>query len=208
MIAIERDKRLFALLQEKFPDEIMNGKLNLVQGDILEFNTSEFEPGSLASTASRYRVVANIPYNITGAIIEKFLTARESPESMTLMVQDEVARRIAKDKKQSILSISVHAYSKPKYIKKVSRKYFSPAPRVDSAILHLDDIGRGFFEQNEIDESLFMAMVKRGFAQKRKQLAGNLGISGNLLERIGLKATVRAEELSLYDWKNLYQQIN
>ena len=83
-----------------------------------------------------YKLIANIPYNITGAILKKFLTEKNQPSLMVLMIQHEVAKRIvANNKKESILSISVKAYGEPKMIMKVPARYFSPAPKVDSAII-------------------------------------------------------------------------
>ena len=94
---------------------------------------------------------------------------------MVLMVQHEVATRIlARDGKESILSISVKAYGEPKMIMKVEKRYFSPIPKVDSAIIVIKNISRKIFEENKIDEEKFWEIVKTGFAHKRKKLSGNL----------------------------------
>ena len=127
LIAVEKDRDLYELLKDKFQKEISSGQLELINADILKFQISNFQ-------FPKYKIIANIPYNITGAILKKFLTAENQPECMVLMVQHEVATRIlARDGKESILSISVKAYGEPKMIMKVNKRYFSPAPKVDSA---------------------------------------------------------------------------
>jgi 16S rRNA (adenine1518-N6/adenine1519-N6)-dimethyltransferase len=160
-----------------------------------------------------YKIIANIPYNITGAILKKFLTAKEQPERMVLLVQREVAQRIvARDGKESILSISVKAYGEPKMVMKVEKRYFSPAPKVDSAIISIKNISRRTFHpgasatpQEGNFESRFWEIVKAGFAHKRKKLSSNLkllpkNITPRDLENLGNK---RAEELSLSEWISL-----
>jgi 16S rRNA (adenine1518-N6/adenine1519-N6)-dimethyltransferase len=139
VIAIEKDCELVKFLQEKFKKEIENGKLELIEGDILKLRITNYE-------LRKYKLIANIPYNITGAIIKKFLTEENQPEKMVLLVQKEVAERIvARDGKESILSLSVKAYGEPKYIMKVSKRFFSPEPKVDSAIIAINNISRGRF---------------------------------------------------------------
>lgn len=120
VVAVEKDKNLFDLLSEKFAEHIKNKKLILVEADILDFEIEKIIKNK------NYKIIANIPYNITGAILKKFLTEKSQPSLMVLMVQNEVAQRIvARDKKESILSISVKAYGEPKIIMKVPARYFS-----------------------------------------------------------------------------------
>jgi 16S rRNA (adenine1518-N6/adenine1519-N6)-dimethyltransferase len=198
VIAIEKDYELFGFLKMKFEKEISSGKLKLVNDDILEFYTSNYN-----LETRTYKIIANIPYNITGAILKKFLTEKHQPLLMVLMVQHEVAKRIiASDKKESILSISVKAYGEPKMIMKVPARYFSPAPKVDSAVILIKNISRRNFMKN--DEERFWEIVKAGFAHKRKKLSGNLKILKNeslasVLEELGLE-NKRAEDLTLEDW--------
>ncbi|MFA6520123.1 MAG: 16S rRNA (adenine(1518)-N(6)/adenine(1519)-N(6))-dimethyltransferase RsmA [Candidatus Paceibacterota bacterium] len=198
VIAVEKDRELFDLLKTKFEKEISSGKLNLINDDILKFNTSAQSLGPRA-----YKIIANIPYNITGAILKKFLTAENQPSLMVLMVQNEVAQRIVtRDGKESILSISVKAYGEPKMVMKVGKRYFSPAPKVDSAIISIKNISRQFFEKNNINEGNFWEIIRAGFAHKRKKLSSNLKIlqkneKFGLLEDLGNK---RAEDLALSDW--------
>ncbi len=163
-----------------------------------------------------YKIIANIPYNITGAILKKFLTENNQPKLMVLMVQNEVAKRIvANDKKESILSISVKAYGNPKNIMKVSKKYFSPAPKVDSAIILIDNINKDLFKKEQIKEEDFWNIVHHGFAHKRKVLVNNLKEHGRqdlqlnkVFETLNLDKKIRAEDLSLENWIKLTKSIS
>jgi len=203
VLAVEKDRELIELLKEKFKKEIIEKKLILIEGDILEF-----QPRNYNLETRTYKIIANIPYNITGAILKKFLTEKNQPECMVLMVQHEVATRIVArpnqngtGAKESILSISVKAYGEPKMVMKVPARYFSPAPKVDSAIISIKNISRKFFEENKINEEKFWEIVKAGFAHKRKKLSGNLKkvflSQESSLKELGNK---RAEDLTLKDW--------
>jgi len=202
VIAVEKDRELFEFLKEKFATDISEKKLILINEDILKFSISNFQ------FLKNYKIIANIPYNITGAILKKFLTAKNQPTSMILMVQREVATRIlARDGKESILSISVKAYGEPKIIMKVEKRYFSPAPKVDSAIIAIKNISRRVFEENKVNEEKFWEIVKKGFAHKRKKLSSNLKTflkydKNDFTKILGNK---RAENLTLSDWISLVQ---
>ena len=208
VIAIEKDRELFGYLAEKFQNEIISKKLILVEEDILEFDlpTDKLLP-------KKYKLIANIPYNITGAIFRKFLGAEQQPERMILLVQKEVAERIvARDKKESILSIAVKVYGTPKIIAKVPARYFSPAPKVDSAIIAITQISRNNLKT--ISEELFFEIVRAGFAHKRKVLIRNLEelkIKKELLNdvwiKLGLSPKVRAEELGIGVWIALAKEL-
>src|SRR3990167_6163537 len=113
VIAVEKDDRLIPVLEQKFAAEIASGEFELIHADILEFSIFNFQ-----FSKKPYKIVANLPYYITGQFLRKFLQGTECPpHTMVLLLQKEVARRIvASDKKESILSISVKAYGTPKYI--------------------------------------------------------------------------------------------
>lgn len=189
VIALEADFELYEKLQESFKEEIANGMLELVHGDIRTFDIDSLPKG--------YAVVANIPYYITGEIFKLFLTARNQPSTMTLLVQKEVAERIARSKKESILSLSIKVYGKPKLEFTVPRGAFIPAPKVDSAVLTIRDISRSQFKNRE-EEERFFALIHAGFAHKRKFVRKNLLEAGFTSGNIPEKA--RAEDLSLADW--------
>lgn len=211
VIAVEKDRGLVEHLKEKFSKEIKHNRLEILEEDILDF-----DPNILSFYKDfDYKVVANIPYYITGAILRKFLGAKYKPSLMVLMIQKEVAQRItARDKKESILSVSVKAYGKPKIVKNVSKKYFHPQPKVDSAILLIENISNKFFEK--IDEKKFFEIVKAGFLHKRKLLLGNL-ISGgfgkreeieNIFKKLKISEKTRAENLSLKDWGEICLELS
>lgn len=202
VIAIEKDRELFAYLSDKFQTEIYSKKLILIEDDALEFSASAY---SLKPSA--YKLIANIPYNITGLIFRKFLESDHQPERMVLLVQKEVAERIvARDKKESILSISVKAYGNPKIISKVPARYFSPAPKVDSAIIAITNISKQNFVH--IDERRFFEVIRAGFAHKRKVLIKNLeeglGLQKDALQKVWqtlkFSQNIRAEEVQIGEW--------
>ncbi len=203
-IAVEKDDVLAVLLQEKFKKEIKNRSLILINEDILNFN-----PSAYGLKPKAYKVIANIPYNITGAILKKFLTEKIQPERMVLMVQHEVAKRImARDKKESILSISVKAYGEPSMVMKVPARYFSPPPKVDSAVIAINNISRNSFKENDVIEAKFWEIVKHGFAHKRKKLSSNLKTltvneNKDFAESLTQLGSKRAESLALSDWISL-----
>lgn len=196
VIAVEKDDALFAFLSEKFAAQIEKGTFEIYNEDILEFD--------LKKPPKQYKLIANIPYNITGAILKQFLASDTQPERMVLLVQKEVAERIvARDGKESILSMSVKAYGTPKYVVKVPARYFSPAPKVDSAIIAITAISKKHFT-NIKEEERFFEIMKAGFAHKRKLLSGNLkpliGDSSALFAACSIDPKARAEELTLANW--------
>ncbi len=133
IVAIETDDALAPQLMETFAGEIASGRLELIHGDVRAFDPS--------SIVGEYHLVANIPYYLTGEIIRSFLTAAHKPVSVTVLVQKEVAERIARSKKESLLSLAVKVFGDPEYCFTVPRGAFRPAPTVDSAVLairHID----------------------------------------------------------------------
>ncbi len=195
VIALEADQELFEKLKIDFDTEIKEGKLELLHGDIRTFEIS--------SLPKNYKLVANIPYYLTGEIFRMFLESQNQPISMTLLVQKEVAERIARSKKESILSISVKAFGTPKYEFTVPRGAFRPAPKVDSAVLTICDISRKNFSSKK-DEQLFFELVHAGFAHKRKFVLKNLVEAGFQIGNTGeIKEKARAEDLQLSDWLGL-----
>jgi len=210
VIAIEKDNELFEFLKEKFENEIKSGLLELVNGDILNF-----EPSDYKLKKGGYKIIANIPYNITGAIFKKFLSCDDQPERMVLLVQKEVAERIvARDEKESILSLSVKAYGTAKYMMKVHKRFFSPEPKVDSAIIAITNISKDNFKK-ELDEKNFFDTIKTSFAHKRKVLRKNLeileknkGDIDNIFNKLSIDSKSRAENIKIEKWleisKNLF----
>lgn len=207
VITVEKDDRLIPYLQNKFKNEISSGKLDLIHADILSSDSLN----SKLQVAS-YKLIANLPYYITGEILRKFLESENQPSLMVLMVQKEVAERIvSRDKKESILSLSVKAYGKPEYIKTVSAGNFSPVPNVDSAILKIGKISKNFFES--FQEKKFFETIKTAFKSKRKICIGNLSsiypkdALEKIFDELKISQKARAEDISLSNWQKIVQKL-
>lgn len=202
VVAIEKDRRLIPELSEKFKASIAEGKLTVVEGDALSVDIEH-----LGLTTNNFSLVANIPYYITGEILRTYLSGKMQPNLAILLVQKEVAERIARSKKESLLSLSVKVYGRPSYIATVPKGAFRPTPKVDSAILKIEQISRNFFA--DIDETFFFAVLKKGFGQKRKQLVGNLSSFApretilGIFDDLKLPPDVRAEDIPVSTWKNV-----
>lgn len=195
VVAVEKDDQLYPFLQEKFARAIGAGQLTLIHGDIR----------AIALDLGRYRLVANIPYNLTGEIIRRFLESENQPELMVLMLQKEVAERIVArprhggaSGKESLLSISVKAFGEPGYVSTVKAGSFFPVPRVDSAILAIKNISRERLQG--IAPEKFFSLVRQGFAHKRKTLKNNLPEATNAFATCKISENERAENLKLDDW--------
>ncbi len=207
VVAVEKDDRLIEVLNEKFAEYIKSGHFELIHGDILEINLDFLKNKS-------FKLIANIPYYITGLIFRKFLEEGPQPEKIVILVQKEIADRIvARDEKESLLSISVKVYGNPKKVMKVEKENFSPKPKVDSAILLIDNISKDFFAG--IGEKAFFELLKAGFAHKRKVLISNLkslaeNKGKNLSEiftSLEISEKARAEDLKIGDWKKLTESL-
>jgi 16S rRNA (adenine1518-N6/adenine1519-N6)-dimethyltransferase len=193
VVAVEADETLLAPLRERFAGELAQERLVIVHADIRTYLA-----GPMRELPGLYAVVANIPYYITGEILRLLLENARQPLSVTLLVQKEVAERIARSKKESLLSLSVKAYGSPRYAFTVPKGAFRPAPSVDSAVLAVRDISRSHFSGAR-EEKRFFALIHAGFAHKRKRLAKNLEEAGftEAATRVG---DVRAEDVSLAEW--------
>lgn len=198
VVAIEFDKAMIAIVKTSC---IKHANLRVENADILKFDTSGL---------GQYKLVANLPYYITSAVIRLFLEADNKPEDMVLLVQREVAERIcAKPSRMSILAVSVQFYGNPKIIDVVPRTAFFPAPKVDSAIIKIKVYRKPLFD---VDSRLFFRIVKAGFGEKRKQLTnsltGGLGLNKEttdiLLAEAKVSTMARAESLAMIDWYNIY----
>ncbi len=197
VFAVEKDDRLIPILQEKFKEEIEKEQLTLLHADVLES-----EEVKIAIT-KKYKLVANIPYYITGMILKMFLSGENKPEKIVLLVQKEVAERIvSRDGKESILSMSVKLYGTPKIIDTVPRGAFRPVPNVDSAII-LIDVNKNKIEK-EVEDKFFQTL-KKAFNQKRKQIGGTIGVTDEEMQKINknLSAKSRPEELSVDNWLSI-----
>lgn len=201
VVAVELDENLLPPLYQVLAPY---SNVEIVQGDILAH-----DPARLMGEAG-YRVVANIPYYITSALIRHLLEARFKPQRLVLTVQREVAERIcAGPGDLSLLALSVQVYGKPRIAARIPAGAFYPVPKVDSAVVRVD-----LAEQPAIppaDLEAFFRLAKAGFSQKRKtlrnSLAGGLHLektqASELLEAAGIDPKRRAETLSLEEWGKL-----
>jgi 16S rRNA (adenine1518-N6/adenine1519-N6)-dimethyltransferase len=198
VIAVELDTTMLTVLKTaciKYTNLIVENQ------DILKFDTMKLE---------KYKLVSNLPYYITSPTIRKFLETENKPEEIVVLVQREVAERIAaKPSRMSILAVSVQFYGDPQVISIVPRTSFFPAPKVDSAILKIKVYKRPIFD---VDPRLFFRIVKAGFGEKRKQLinslSGGMGLNkeytNNWLKQSNIDPQMRAEALTMTDWQELY----
>lgn len=194
VVSIEADPTLIPALRERFGDTI-----ELIQGDAL-------------STVYRlpsppYKLVANIPYNITSDLLRRFLTQDPRPTRMVIMVQKEVAQRIvAVPPDMSLLSVVCQLYAQCRRVTNVPAGAFRPIPKIDSAVVVLD-----LFDAMQAwatDPEDVIVVAKLGFSSRRKQLHGNLkslpGVDAqqvkNTLTQLGLPPSARAQELSVDNW--------
>jgi 16S rRNA (adenine1518-N6/adenine1519-N6)-dimethyltransferase len=204
VVAVELDDRLLPILALE-----MGGydNVELVHGDILEQEPAQWfgsEP---------YKVVANLPYYITGAILRHLLSAESKPQLMVMTVQKEVADRMtAVPGNMSLLSVSVQFHGRATIVDSLKAGAFWPRPGVDSAIVRLEVAPEPLVPV--ADEKAFFHLVRMGFSQKRKQLKNNmraLGRSDEEVERAlaeaGIDGRRRAETLSLEEWAKLYQAL-
>ena len=207
VISVELDKKLFGYLQVKF---LKAKNLKLVNDDILKIN-----PKNLGLKQGHYKIIANLPYNITSIFLRTFMSGPNRPSDMTLLLQKEVAQRIcAGSGDSSLLSISIQLYGRPEIIEIVPKKDFYPVPEIDSAILKISDIK----SKREVDKFLgnisdddFWRVVRISFSAKRKQLQNNLSsglkISAEnikkLLKEANFDPQVRAQNLDVNDYVRL-----
>ncbi len=202
VIAIEKDHRAISLLQTRFDSEIQRGQLQILEGDFLKIDLA-----TLGLRQHDYAVVANIPYYITGAILEKCLEEEPRANRLVLLVQKEVGERIvARDGKESLLSIAVKVFGQPSIIAKVPRGAFQPPPKVDSAILAVNNVSGIQLQQSALSPKDFFPVLKAGFAHKRKLVRRNLETIWpkakitRIWNMLNLDLHARAEELQTSDW--------
>lgn len=198
VIAVEFD----ADLARKLPGQFPGKNLTVINKDILRFDLNQLPAG--------YKVVANVPYYITSKIVEKLMTADNKPSLVVLLVQKEVAQRIAAyPGDMSILAISAQIFAEAELDIEVPRQFFTPPPKVNSQVVVLRTRDQPLVARG--NEKLFFRLVKAGFSAKRKKLrsslSAGLAISKPEAEQLLKKAEVspekRAEDLSIDDWRRL-----
>ena len=205
VIAVEKDKRLADILKKELDnDKIKN--IQVINQDILKFESSS------SNLKKSYKLVANLPYYITGPVIRMFLESTKPPQLMVLMVQKEVGKRIcAQPPKMSKLAVFSQFYGKPEIVKFVSKKSFRPQPKVDSIILRIKPLILTDKRLIKTNRKLFSKIVRAGFSQPRKQLINNFSKSLELsrekvekwLKEYKIQPSRRAETLTIENWIDL-----
>ncbi len=197
IVAVETDHNLVELLRRRLPDNV-----KVEEADIMKFN--------LANLPADYKVVANVPYYITSPIIRLLMESQNPPVQSVLLIQKEVAERIAaKPGSMSILALSVQFYADVELVVDVPRDRFYPIPNVDSTVIKIVRKPQPAFAA---DTNKLFRLIKAGYGEKRKQLrnslSGGLQLTTDqaaaLIKTAGLTETARAQELSLEQWKLLY----
>ena len=203
ILSVEFDENLAKKLPAQFPGK----NLEIINADFLDFDLSELP--------KNYKVAANVPYYITSKIVEKLLTNENKPSVAALLVQKEVAERMAaKAGELSILAIASQIYAEVSLDILVPREFFTPPPKVDSQVVVLKSREHNLIEifnsknNCEVSEREFFRIIKAGFAAKRKKitksLSANLAISkertAEILEKCEISPDLRAQDLNIEEW--------
>lgn len=206
VVSVELDNSLLPVLEETLSDY---ENVEIVHGDILEVDINKLIDEKLGG--GPVKVVANLPYYVTTPIIGKLLEENLNMDSITVMIQKEVAdRMVAKHgtKTYGALSVFVNFYTDPEIILKVPKTVFMPQPKIDSAVIKL----KIKEELPNIDREQFFKVVKAGFSKRRKTILNSLSSYGfdidkeiikSSLEKANVKAETRAENISLEDFINI-----
>jgi len=208
--AVELEKRFIPALkklEKSFP------AIEVIHQDIIKM-----EIGKLVGD-KEYKIVANIPYNITSYVLRKFLEQDPKPQTMSVLIQKEVAERItAKPSELSLLAVSVQYFGNARIIRGVSKDCFWPKPKVDSAVIMIEGIKseKRIKQENEqngynFTQKQFFQVVKAGFSAKRKQIHNNLTNSFHadarnikeILVKSGIKPELRPQDIDIEGWKKL-----
>lgn len=206
VIAVEIDPRLGAYLRGHFGGE---ERLRLVEGDILRQSLDQLVPA-----AEPFAVVANLPYSVTSAVLRHVLAGPRRPARVVVMVQREVAERIAAaPPAMSLLAVSVQFFGRPRLALRVPAGAFFPPPKVESAVVAVDVDGPPL---PEAEHDAFFRLVAAGFGQRRKTLANSLAAGlarprapvEAALIAAGIDPRTRAERLAVPDWLRLYRAVN
>ena len=217
VIAVELDQRLVPILRAEFADR---SHVSFVHGDILDLNPAALIPTQQSdrlgppSAHVLYKVVANLPYYITSAVLKHILESPNPPTIAVLLMQQEVAQRIvAQPGAMSLLAVSVQFYARPHALHRIPAGAFLPRPKVDSRVVRLDLRARPAVP--DVEPTQFFRIVRAGFGQRRKQLRNSLsaGLSSSKqqteswLTASGIEPRRRAETLTLQEWGSLTKTI-
>lgn len=228
VLAIELDKKMVNIISDRFSKElennlnsenssnISNPKLEIISGDILKVDLKEIISNELNNGYKKVKVVANLPYYITTPIIMKLLEEKLQIDSITVMVQKEVAERLSEipgGKETGAITYSIYYYTDAKILINVPREIFIPAPEVTSSVIQFKILETP--RVNVKDEEQLFKLIKQGFLMKRKTLVNALaGFQNkqkndiiNILNELNINEKVRAEQLSLEDFVKIAEKM-
>lgn len=203
VVAVEFDETL----ARELPRRVKADNLKVISEDILRFDFSQLPSG--------YKVIANIPYYLTSHLIRRLSETANPPAMAVLLLQKEVAERVAAQPgRMSLLSVTAQYYWRVTLDTEVPAELFTPPPKVDSQILVMERLAEPMFPG--IDTKVFFRLVKAGFSQKRKtllnSLSGGLQLSKKHVDVVcgeaGIDPTRRAQTLSLEEWHMLYRALD
>lgn len=210
VICIELDTRMVNIITERFA---LYNNIEIINDDVLKVDLQELiKVQKQENNLQNAKVVANLPYYITTPIIMKLLEDKLDIQSITIMIQKEVAQRLVAspgDALSGAITYGIHYYTEPEFITDVNRDAFIPAPEVDSQVIKLNI--RNVPAVNVKDENRLFKIIKLAFMQRRKTLINAL-TNGNMytkqeleqiLSNLGIDQRVRGEKLTLQQYADL-----
>ena len=213
VICVELDERMIDILKERF---FLYENFEIINEDILKVDLHKLIKEEKNGNIKNVKIVANLPYYITTPIIMKLLEERLDLQSITVMVQKEVAERLIAvpgEKFTGAITYSVYYYADSENVRIVDKSSFIPEPSVESEVINLKI--RENPPVNVNNEELFFKLIKIAFMQRRKTLVNSLSNSGfieknkiiEILKQLNINENIRAEKLSIQDFANIANKI-
>lgn len=209
VIAVELDDKLANYLRMAV-DSQGASNIEIINEDILKFDLEKYFTETGYKEVPKFKIVANLPYNISSIFLRTVLSSKIKPESLTLMLQKEVAARIISDvPDNNLLALSIAYYGQAKIIREVKAGNFWPEPEVDSSVIKIVLKPENF---NINEDKIFFRLARIVFSAKRKMIKNNLAaglkiemsLVEELLKKSNIEASLRAERLSLEDFKKMF----
>lgn len=202
VFAVEKDFDLIASLTQKFGS---SKNIKIIHQDALWFDET---------VLPKYKIIANLPFNMASPLIRKFLESQNPPQLMVVMVQKEVAEKIVAkpgSSERGVLTLAIEFYGQAEIIKNVPKESFRPQPKVDATIIKITPKKLHLRGAAGVEPKLFFRIVKAGFAAKRQQIHNSLAATLrlpkeevlSLLKKSNIEPQKRAEDLNLEDWQTL-----
>lgn len=214
VVCIELDQKMVTILEDRFR---LYSNIEIINDDCLKVDLKQIISKAREEGCKEAKIVANLPYYITTPIIMKLLEERLDIKSITVMIQKEVAQRLAEKpggKETGSITYTVWYYTIPRILFDVPNSSFIPEPEVTSSVIKFDVLDKPSIDVE--DEEKFFKIIKASFMQKRKTLANAL-VNGKIIDNkddaeklineIGLDSKIRGEKLSLEDYKKLSEKI-